>query len=110
MTHPAPPLPPSPEGPDTMGMPLAHRRFTVDEYHRMAEVGILGEDDRVELLDGDSEPEPDVAVVEPRDDFYAGAHPTPAEILLIVEVADTSLRYDRLRKVPDYARAGIPEV
>src|SRR6266540_2108494 len=62
MTHPAPPLaswgdapplPPSPEGPDTMGMPLAHRRFTVDEYHRMAEVGILGEDDRVELLDGE---------------------------------------------------------
>lgn len=136
-----------------MGMPLAHRRFTVDEYHRMAEAGILGEDDRVELLDGEivqvspigarhaaavtrlqrllerlasdraivrvqqpvrldsySEPEPDVAVVEPRDDFYAGAHPAPAEILLIVEVADTSLRYDRRRKLPRYARAGIPEV
>ncbi len=36
-----------------MGMPLAHRRFTVDEYYRMAEAGILGEDDRVELLDGE---------------------------------------------------------
>ena len=36
-----------------MGMPLTHRRFTVDEFHRMAEAGILREDDRVELLDGE---------------------------------------------------------
>jgi Uma2 family endonuclease len=136
-----------------MGMPLAHRRFTVDEYHRMAEVGILGPDDRVELLDGEivemspigarhaatvtrlehlfhrlvgdraivrgqnpvrsdqySEPEPDLALVTPRADFYAEGHPAPRDILLIVEVSDTSLGYDRLRKVPNYARAGIPEV
>jgi Uma2 family endonuclease len=136
-----------------MAMPLAHRRFTVDEYHRMAEAGILGADDRVELLDGEivqvspigarhaatvtrlehlfhrlardraiirgqnpvrldnySEPEPDIALVTPRDDFYAAAHPAPHDVLLIVEVADTSLRYDRHRKLPGYARAGIPEV
>lgn len=136
-----------------MGMPLAHRRFTVAEYHRMAEVGILGEHDRVELLDGEivqvspigtrhaaivtrvahllhrimadrasvrvqnpvrlddySEPEPDIALVTPRDDFYAAAHPAPRDILLIVEVLESSARYDRQRKVPGYARAGIADV
>jgi len=134
-------------------MPLAHRRFTVDEYYRMAETGILAPDDRVELLDGEivemspigprhaatvtrlehlfhrlvgdhaivrgqnpvrldgySEPEPDIALLMPRPDFYAADHPTPRDVLLIVEVADTSLRYDRHTKLPGYARAGIPEV
>jgi len=47
------PLPPLPSRADTMGMALTHRRFTVDEYHRMAEVGVFEEDDRVELLDGE---------------------------------------------------------
>ncbi|MER3446286.1 MAG: Uma2 family endonuclease [Candidatus Dadabacteria bacterium] len=57
-----------------------------------------------------SEPQPDFALLKPRDDFYAEMYPLPADVLLIVEVADTSLEYDRNVKVPLYARAGIPEV
>ena len=125
------------------------RRFTVDEYHRMAEVGIFMEDDPVELIAGeivekipvtprhvwctnrlnhlliprlgdgllasprnpvrlsdDSEPEPDFAVI--RDCPYE-ALPTPADVLLVIEVADTSQEYDRKVKLPLYAAAGIPE-
>jgi Uma2 family endonuclease len=125
------------------------RRFTADEYHRMAEAGILGEDERVELLAGDvlemspigdrhveavsrceeafapllaarrvrfstqnparlgphDEPQPDFALVRPG---TLGA-PRRGEILLAVEVADTSVDDDRATKVPLYARAGIPE-
>ncbi len=61
-------------------------------------------------LDRFNEPQPDFAVVKPRADFYATAHPSPANVLLLVEVADTSLRYDRVIKLPIYARAGIAEV
>ena len=57
-----------------------------------------------------SEPQPDVALLKPRDDFYAQMHPMPADVLLIVEVADSSVEYDRLVKVPLYARALIPAV
>ena len=57
-----------------------------------------------------SEPEPDLALIQPRDDFYALALPRADEVLLIVEVADTALRYDREIKIPLYARHGIPEV
>jgi Uma2 family endonuclease len=132
---------------------LTRVRFTVDDYHRMADAGILDEDDRVELIDGeivrmspigpehagttktlnrlltltlgdaamigvqdpvrladDTEPEPDLSVLRPRADFYRDSHPVPAEILLLIEVADTSLLADRLVKIPRYARAGIPEV
>lgn len=60
-------------------------------------------------LDELSEPQPDVALLKPRDDYYAGAHPTPRDVLLVVEVADSSIRYDRLTKMPVYAAAGIPE-
>ena len=129
------------------------RLFTIEEYHRMAEAGILHEDDRVELIEGkiiqmaaigsrhaacvkrlvkllvreigdsgvvgaqdpiilpdSSEPEPDVTVLRPRDDFYAAGHPIPEDVLLLIEVSDTSLEYDREIKLPLYARAGIPEV
>lgn len=136
-----------------MTLELTRRRFSVDEYERMGEAGILGEDDRVELLDGEivemtpigarhaatvkrlnalfterlghrvqigvqdpvwldehSEPQPDLALLRPRADFYAAGHPTPEDILLLVEVADSSLRVDRQIKIPLYARAGISEV
>ncbi|MGH7699531.1 MAG: Uma2 family endonuclease, partial [Gemmatimonadales bacterium] len=135
-----------------MSAPLSTRRFTVDEYHRMAEAGILDRDERVELLDGEiivmspigsrhaaavdrlnhgltrragqraivrvqnpivlgshGEPQPDVCLLKPRADFYAGAHPRAEDVLLVVEVADTSDQDDRERKIPAYARAGIPE-
>ena len=59
-------------------------------------------------LDDYSEPEPDLALLRPRDDFYAQNHPTPSDVLLVVEVADTSVDYDRPIKVPLYAHAGIP--
>jgi Uma2 family endonuclease len=61
-------------------------------------------------LDAFSEPEPDLALLAPRADLYGGSHPTPGEVYLIVEVADSSLRFDRERKIPLYAAAGIPEV
>ncbi len=61
-------------------------------------------------LDDYSEPQPDLAVVKARDDFYSSAHPVPADVLLLVEVADISLETDRSDKIPLYARAGIAEV
>jgi len=57
-----------------------------------------------------SEPEPDIALLRLRDDFYRDAHPTPADVLLMIEVADTTLGYDRQVKVPLYAKAGVAEV
>ena len=136
-----------------MALPLTRRRFTVSEYYRMAESGILTEDDRVELIDGEivemapigrrhaggvnrvtdlfvytfrdvavtavqnpvrldehSEPQPDVALLRRRADFYASGHPIPHDVLLLVDVADTSVAADRQVKIPLYARFGIPEV
>lgn len=136
-----------------MSVQIAKRCFTVAQYNRMGEAGILTEDDRVELIEGEiiemspigerhaacvdvlaelfreqlqrkaiirvqnpiqlgnySEPQPDVTLLKRRDDFYRRAHPTAADVLLIVEVADTTLDYDRQIKVPLYARAGIAEV
>jgi Uma2 family endonuclease len=60
-------------------------------------------------LDDFSEPEPDLALVRMRSDMYNDAHPTPPDVYLIIEVADTSVRFDRERKIPLYAAAGIPE-
>lgn len=136
-----------------MSLQIVKRQFNVTEYNRMAETGILSEDDRVELIEGEiiemspigsrhaacvrrldalfnrqlagvaqvsaqnpvlldeySEPEPDIALLKSRDDFYAEAHPLPFDVLLIVEVADTSAEYDRKVKAPLYAQAGIPEM
>jgi len=132
---------------------IRRHRYTVDEYRRMGEAGILGEDDRVELIEGEviemapigtvhagtvdylvgvllrgvgdraivrsqnpvalgsrSEPQPDLTLLQPRPDFYRSRHPTPADVFLVVEVADTTQRYDRQVKLPLYARHGIPEV
>jgi Uma2 family endonuclease len=131
---------------------VARRLFTVDEYHRMGEAGILGEDERVELIDGEivemapighrhagcvinltrlfitrlgdravispqnplvipprSEPQPDLLLLRPRAVSYSRGLPTFEDVLLAVEVADTTVRYDRLVKARLYARAGIPE-
>ena len=57
-----------------------------------------------------SEPQPDLCLLAPRDDFYAGFHPRPADTLLAVEVAESSLAYDTTRKVPLYASEGVPEL
>jgi hypothetical protein len=131
---------------------VAKRRFTVDEYYRMAQVGILSSRQRVELIDGEIvvmtpvgvrhaacvtsearaltraagddaivrsqapvrldlyyEPEPDLTLLRPREDFYASRHPGPGDILLLVEIADSSIGYDRDVKAPMYAMSGIPE-
>jgi len=132
---------------------IQRRKLTVDDFHRMGAAGILGEDDRVELIDGEmiemapigskhfamvnrlsrmlvfaaetqtivstqnpialppqSEPQPDVALLSPRADDYRDNLPTAADVLLLIEVADTTLAYDRDIKIPIYARPGIPEV
>jgi Uma2 family endonuclease len=129
------------------------RQFTVDDYARMRETGILNEDDRVELLDGEiyimsplgplhialvnrlnkllmkyvgddallsvqnsvrlddySEPQPDIAVLRPRDDDYEQELARPDDILLLIEISDTSVEYDRDQKLPRYAASEIAEV
>ena len=131
----------------------ARRPFTVAEYYAIADAGILSENDRVELLDGDiivmppirdwhaggvkfftntmvpklqgramiavqdpvrldehSEPQPDITLLQWRDDFYRNGHPTPGDVLLLIEVADSTVEFDRTVKLAAYARAGIPEI
>jgi Uma2 family endonuclease len=61
-------------------------------------------------LDEYSEPQPDIMLLKVVSDFYASKHPEPSDVYLLVEVADTSLSYDRERKLPLYGRSGIPEV
>jgi Uma2 family endonuclease len=75
---------------------------------------LLGEKVIVSVQDpvqmGDlSEPEPDIAILKPVEDFYATRRPTPADTLLIIEVADTPFDYDREIKLPLYAESGVPE-
>jgi Uma2 family endonuclease len=57
-----------------------------------------------------SEPQPDVAVLRFRKDFYENAHPQPEDVLLLIEISDTTVSYDREMKIPLYGRSGIPEV
>jgi Uma2 family endonuclease len=118
--------------------PTKHR-FSVNDYYRMAETGLLRPDARVELLDGQivdmspirpfhggvvnylteffvttakgrsddySEPEPDVMLLRRSPDYYRDRHPGPADVYLLVEVADSSLERDQGEKLPAYARAG----
>ena len=129
-------------------------RFSVEEYMKMAEAGIFTENERVELLDGEiiektpagnpheantsgslrflaplfvegravlrvqshvllddnSRPEPDLALLKWREDLYRHRSPAPQDVLLLIEVSDSSLPYDRGTKLSRYAEAGIPEV
>jgi Uma2 family endonuclease len=61
-------------------------------------------------LDDKSEPQPDIALVQRRADFYEESLPNTDHVLLLVEVADSTVNYDRDVKVPNYARSGIQEV
>jgi Uma2 family endonuclease len=131
---------------------LPQRPFSVAEFHRLAEAGILDRKERVELLDGlviemaaigsrhaatvrrlnrlfaahaaaelvvdvqnpihideYTELVPDLMLLKPREDFYEAAHPRPEDVLLVVEVADTTLSYDRDLKMRRYGEAGIRE-
>ncbi|MBD1842231.1 Uma2 family endonuclease [Cyanobacteria bacterium FACHB-63] len=60
-------------------------------------------------VDEYSEPEPDIALLRPREDFYASAHPTPDDVFLLIEVSDSTIRYDRTVKIPLYAEDNIAE-
>ena len=60
-------------------------------------------------LDGNSQPQPDVMLLRWRDDFYRDGHPGPADVLLLIEVSDSSVDFDRNEKLSAYAAAGIPE-
>jgi len=60
-------------------------------------------------LDPYSEPEPDLMLLKPREDYYASAHPGPSDVLLLIEVSDTSLDYDQGPKLTAYAKGGVPE-
>lgn len=76
---------------------------------RVGERAIVAAQDPIQLGHS-SEPQPDVALLKPRSDFYAAHHPGPADALLLVEVSDSRMAYDREVKLPLYARYGIPEV
>jgi len=81
------------------------RRFSVIPEN----IAILGVQDPIQLTER-TEPQPDVVLLQPRSDYYATAHPIPSEVLLLVEVSDSTVDFDRDVKVPKYARSGIREV
>jgi len=134
-----------------MASEVAKRLITVDEFYKMAEVGILKSSDRVELIHGEifdmspigckhasivkrlasllnelfrnkaiigiqgpiwldsvSEPEPDVSILNYRSDYYSAAHPGPEDVQAVLEVSDSTIKYDREVKIPLYASYEIP--
>jgi Uma2 family endonuclease len=62
------------------------------------------------VLGDHSEPQPDMVLLRPRPDYYLKAHPRAEDVLLLIEVSDSTAQFDRKTKVPLYARHGIPEV
>lgn len=128
-------------------------RFTVDEYYKMIELGMLKDYEKAEIIEGEliqkmpigkrhsavvenlnetlrdvlgksvslrnqqpirfgeyNEPEPDLAVLQRREDFYLNDKPVPNDVILLIEVSDATLKYDRDTKLALYAAAEIPEV
>ncbi|MEG4816771.1 Uma2 family endonuclease [Microcoleus sp. K5-D4] len=81
------------------------RRFSLIPEDRAT----LGVQDPIQLTER-TEPQPDVVLLQPRADYYATAHPVPSEVLLLVEVSDSTVDYDRDVKVSIYARSLIQEV
>jgi len=75
----------------------------------VARQAIVAVQDPVRLGDR-SEPQPDLMLLAPREDFYASAHPVASDVLLLIEVSDTTARYDRIIKLALYARHGVQEV
>ena len=134
-----------------MYIEVEKKLFTTDDFSKMHEAGIIGPDERVELVDGEiiklnpgkrhvactmrasrffieafgpracvsiqnpivldlyNEPKPDVVILKPRADFYASTEPAPEHSFFVVEISDTTLAMDRKRKLPKYARLGVPE-
>ncbi|MGK7929017.1 MAG: Uma2 family endonuclease [Spirulina sp.] len=131
---------------------VTRKRFTIDDYHRLGDLGFFAESDRTELIRGeiiqmpnqkpphsvvnsrlvkrlilmlgeqalvrgqepiilpsDSEPLPDVAIVKARQDEYLDSHPYPPDIILLIEISETSLKYDRETKLSLYAENGIAD-
>ena len=127
--------------------------FTVDDYHRMGDAGIIGIEERTELIEGEvitmspigdrhaiavniatdrftnafrgqaivsvqnplrlslyTEPQPDLVLLRYRSDFYKGRKWRPEDALLVLEVSETTLRFDRKVKLPLYAAAGVTEL
>ena len=83
--------------------------FTADYItRRLDERFMVRAQNPVQLSDG-SEPQPDIAIIVRRRESHFAAHPTPADVLLVIEVADSSLEYDREVKAHLYGRAGVPE-
>ena len=76
---------------------------------RLGDRTVVQAQNPIELAAEDSEPQPDIALLRPRADFYTTAHPVADDVLLVIEVGDTSLRLDRRLKLPLYARARIAE-
>jgi Uma2 family endonuclease len=76
---------------------------------QVGKTAIVSAQDPIQL-NGTNEPQPDIALLRYRDDFYGNAAPKAADVLLIVEVSDSTLVSDRQEKLPRYALAGIPEV
>jgi Uma2 family endonuclease len=133
-----------------VAVPVRHQ-FTFDDLRQFVAIGVLSEDDRVELIEGDlidmspinmphaqivdtlnemfvqrvrqdgrvrvqnpvwlsdlSMVQPDIAIV--RRQLYRASHPTPDDVLLLVEVSDSTLSFDLRTKVPLYARSGVSEI
>jgi Uma2 family endonuclease len=138
--------------PQTMIPQRVPLRFTVDDYYKMIDLGMLKDYEKAEIIEGElikqmtigdrhahivdlltkmfirnvsdnvlvriqnplrlsnfNEPEPDVVLAD-LTKFDGMRHPRPAEVLLVIEVSDATLKYDREVKIPLYAEAEIPEV